>query len=306
MCCRRHRQLLGLAGLSLGVVAAAEVGARKGLGLGDPPLYEADPAYEYRLRPHQRVQRFGHPFHTDRLGLRSAELAPQRAANQRRLLVIGDSVVWGGSRLDQQLLATERIRRTTGYEVANVAAPSWGPANQLAFLRRHGLLDATDVVLVISSHDAFDIPTFESLSKHPERPTQKPWSALWEGWKRYVLPSITAELIGSPPTRPQAGSESALEDLDRLLTLVSRPGVRVGVVQFWERGEMQSGRPYAGHQEIARVIQRHGIRPIQSGPEFRQCGPADALFSDHIHPYTASGQSCLAGTILKALPPTPR
>ena len=294
----RRRLRLWLPALALVALAASEAAARFGLGLGDPPLYEASEAYEYRLKPDQRVQRFGHLLSTNHLGLRSADVPSRRHPSRRRLLVIGDSIVWGGSQLDQRLIATELIRRQTGDEVPNVAAPSWGPANQRAFLQKHGLLEATDVVLVISSHDAFDVPTFEPLSASPDKPTEKPFSALIEAGQRYLLPRLM-------PWRPAAvqsvQQSSALDDLDALLTDLSAAGVRIGVVQFWERDEVRAMQPYSGHAQIARVLQRHGLQPVQSAAVFRSCGTLDDLYIDHIHPYTAAGQACLARAILQAV-----
>jgi hypothetical protein len=296
-------RILMIAGLSVSSFALVlEVLARQLYGLGNPPLFLSDPQVEYRLAPNQNLHRFGNRIAINAAGMRSEPLAMPRPAGQRRLLVIGDSVVWGGAQLDQASIATERLRRP-GLEVANLGVPSWGPANQLAYLQRYGLFDATDVVLVISSHDAFDVPTFTSLASQPDKPTRKPFSALWEGFERYALPRLRPVNPGSDPPSLQSADATSLEDLDKLLTFISRPGVRVGVVQFWERGEVAGGQPFAGHQEIAQVLKRHGVQPIQSGPQFRKCGSLSALYTDDIHPYTAAGQACLADTILKALEP---
>lgn len=294
--------------LWLGCITAAlllgEWIARQGLGLGEPPLYESSPYYEYRLKPNQSVRRFGHFFRTDSLGLRSKPLSAHRTTGQRRLLVLGDSIVWGGSQLNQDLIATELIRHQTGWEVANVAAPSWGPANQLAFLQQHGLLDATDVVLVISSHDASDVPSFKPLTRILDKPTHKPWSALQEAVQRYLLPRVlithSTKQQGDSPSK--VGSfDVATHSLSDLVDMLIRSGARVGAVQFWERDEIRSGRPHAGHAAIAKVLSDHGITPVQAGPFFRGCGSLDDLFTDSIHPYTESGQDCLARVIVKAL-----
>lgn len=58
----------------------------------------------------------------------SGALEQQRPGRQRRLLVFGDSVVWGGSVLDQRLIATELLAQQGITEVGNVAVASWGRA----------------------------------------------------------------------------------------------------------------------------------------------------------------------------------
>jgi hypothetical protein len=298
--------MLCRAGVIVGGCALAalfgEAIARFALGLGDPPLYESSDAYEYRLRPNQQLWRFGKRIEINALGQRSAELPTHRSPSRRRVLVIGDSVVWGGSQLDQSLIATELVHRQTGFDVVNVAAPSWGPANQLAYLQTHGLLEATDVVLVISSHDAFDVPTFEPLARSPDKPTHKPWSALQEGVQRYLLPRIIRRSAVDHVVKPEGSA--ATQSLADLLALLARSGVRVGVLQYWEQGEIRADQPYSGHAAIAHVLQDQGIQPVQAGPIFRRCGPLATLFTDAIHPYTAAGQACLARSILQALPPS--
>jgi hypothetical protein len=79
-----------------------------------------------------------------------------RPAATRRVLVFGDSVV------------------------GNVATPSWGPGNWLGWARRFGFLQATDVVLVISSHAAADNPSPEPFTRNPNHipfsHPSPPWS----------------------------------------------------------------------------------------------------------------------------------
>jgi hypothetical protein len=121
------RVLVALAALG-GSVLVGELVARYGLWLGTPPLYEADSLSEYRLKPNQRLTRFENRISVNATSMRSAPLAADRHPGSRRLLAFGDSVVWGGSVLDQPLIATERLRQAGIPEVGNVAAPSWAPA----------------------------------------------------------------------------------------------------------------------------------------------------------------------------------
>ena len=140
--------------------------------------------------------------------MRSAPLSPTRPAATRRVLVFGDSVVWGGAVLDQSLIATERLRQLGVSEVGNVATPSWGPGNWLGWARRFGFLQATDVVLVISSHDAADNPIPDPFTGNPNHPLQPPVSALVEGLERYALPRLGIRLPLAVSSAP-ASSEPA-------------------------------------------------------------------------------------------------
>ncbi|MFO0017563.1 MAG: hypothetical protein ACK52U_13535 [Synechococcaceae cyanobacterium] len=348
-------------GLGLGALELA----LRGLGLGHPPLFVADRQMEYRFRPNQTLRRFGHPIQINQWGMRSTPLSPRPTPGKRRLLVLGDSITWGGAVTDQDRIAISRLQRQLGpsWEVANLATPSWGPANWLGAVRRFGLLGARQVLLVMSTHDALDDPTYDSLEGNPETPSQDPPLALIELWQRYLLPrlrqhwppagggpadpmnpsvtSATAPARDDKVLEPRAlgsvlapGSDSRrpfdtlmrrtrkdprhpnrpldlllpLPALDALIDAVEGRGAQLVVLQFWERGEVESGRPWPDHNRITALLQRRGVPITQAGPILRQCAtahgqPIAALYVDPIHPYTDLGQRCLAVALQRALRP---
>lgn len=291
----------------------AELVARYGLGLGDPPLYLADPFTEYRLKPNQHLRRFGHRIDVNANGMRSSPLAASLPPGGRRLLVFGDSVVWGGAVLDQGQIATERLKRSGIAEVGNVAASSWGPGNWLGWARRYGFFQATDVVLVISSHDAYDNPGPKPFRGDANHPLQAPRFALEEGAQRYLLPRLGLAppaaslpqgpaLLQAEPRSPADGRVNvALQDLRTFLQLAVASGARVAVVQFADRQEAATGQFSPANGWIRAVVRQEGVPSLQAGPIFRGCGPISTLYTDAIHPYTAAGQACLARAITLAL-----
>lgn len=299
------------------VLAAGEWLARHRLGLGTPPLYVAESLTEYRLKPNQTLTRFGKRIEVNAYSMRSAPFPPIRATDARRVLVFGDSVVWGGAVLDQSLIATDLLQQTGITDVGNVAAPSWGPGNWLGWARRFGFLQATDVVLVISSHDAADNPSPDPFTGNSNHPLQPPVSALVEGLERYALPRLGIRLplaVSSAPASSEPASPSGeptspadprvqrgLADLRSFLQLARASGARVVAVQFADRQEASTGALQPGNRWIAQTLQQEGVPSVQAGPIFRDCGPIDSLYSDGIHPYTAAGQACLARAIEQAL-----
>src|SRR5438067_1866513 len=100
--------LAGLAGLGEAVLRLA--------GFGHPILYDNRAAYGYRPLPDQTRRRFGGArVHVNNLGLRGADVTPERPPGALRILFLGDSVTWGGSYVDDaQLFATiaaDTVRR---------------------------------------------------------------------------------------------------------------------------------------------------------------------------------------------------
>lgn len=225
----RRAWVLLTIGLLAGLVSAELV--LRGLGRREHPLFEADPRYEYLMRPDQDV-RYGRVHYvTNTLGLRSPPIGPKRG---RRVLIIGDSVINGGQQTTQDSLATERAARRTGVEVINLSAGSWGTENAMAWIRAHGLLQADAVVIVLSSHDAYDRMTFEPVvGHHPSYPAERPRFALSAELHRW-----THRLNDRRPLRDRSFADGwrSLRD-----TAVVR-GLPFTVVLHPELGELAMGR----------------------------------------------------------------
>ncbi len=203
------------------ILLAASLGSelfcRFRLGLGDPPLSVADPEIEYLFAPNQHVRRFGNRIDYNAWSMRSDDFAPRKGqSNEFRVMVFGDSVVNGGSQTDQSSTATSILQRDLArllnrpVVVGNISAGSWGPPNMLAYLRRFGLFDADVVVIVLSSHDYADAPTFEpTVGVNADFPERKPWCATWEAITRYLpryVPSLfhgPSPANSSPSPRPE-------------------------------------------------------------------------------------------------------
>ncbi len=165
---------------------------RFGYGFCSAPLYIEDPDYEYIYAPDQTVRRFGNTIRTNSLSMRSDELSP---ADSVTVLLIGDSVVNGGSLTDNAELASTLLEKRLSAElgrrirVLNISAGSWGPDNSAAYLKKHGVFNAKAIGLVASSHDAYDIMTHApQVGIDPNLPDKQFRVALVELWSRYIYP----------------------------------------------------------------------------------------------------------------------
>ena len=122
--------------------------------------------------------RFGNHFSTNRYGMRSDEISPEREEPDVRILVIGDSVPNGGNLTDQSELASEILKEevekglSVPVHVANISAGSWCPANMLAYIKEFGSFDADAAVIVLNRLDIDDYLRFEPLNPntHPTDP----------------------------------------------------------------------------------------------------------------------------------------
>jgi len=324
------RLLLRGALLSGVAILLAEGLARIGFGLGTPPLYEAHPVLEYRFKPNQRLRRFGNTVNINSYGMRSDPLLPSPNPGVLRILVFGDSVVFGGAQTDQRHIATSVLQRRLQdrnplLEVGNVSAGSWGPGNWKGWAETYGFLGADLVLLVLSSHDAVDNPTFMPLNEL-SHPTRNPPSALNELICRYLTldrfryqfrswglvahapePTNWRSLVEVAPSNERRSETSdpmiqGLADLKSFLVSAQASGAKVAVVQFWNSDEVQYTPKSRQYQAIKDLLSSMAIPVIQSGPLFRVCSidPARELFVDAIHPYSLKGQACLADALKQA------
>lgn len=296
------------------LLAAGELFARYALGLGTPPLSLQDSQIEYMFKPNQDVYRFGNRFVTNAYGMRSGAFTANREGKELRIMVFGDSVINGGNVLDQEDLATSIVQKTLAERMnrrvvtGNISAGSWGPGNWLGYARKFGFFDADIVVLVVSSHDYADAPTFTSLNRY-HHPTKAPISALAEALDRYGIRFLLR--IAGYETVPQAKHiavptsdqiSQSMKDLRTFLDLAKLSADNLLVFQHWERNEVIDEVATTGNAQIRQLVESMGLTATQLYPYFKQSlRDAQHPFNDRIHP-SQRGHQLIAKAILDNLP----
>src|ERR687885_316090 len=194
----------------VGLLVMLEGVLRLLLGFGNPLIYIAHEEIGYLLAPNQRTKRFGNRIAINEYSMRSPTTTVMRPASTLRVLLLGDSVANGAWWTDQDktisaLITTQLepvVREASGQslrgqnfferlEVLNASANSWGPRNELAYLKRFGTFDAQAVVLLINTDDLFaTAPTSAPVGRDRNYPNHKPLLALLEVFRRYLLPAL--------------------------------------------------------------------------------------------------------------------
>jgi hypothetical protein len=293
---------------------ALELGLRFGLGLGDPPLLQSDPKIEYLYQPNQTIRRFGHALHFNAYSMRSDDFPEHKSSpDELRIFMIGDSVINGGVPTDQSAIASTIIQRELSQKlgrkviVGNASASSWGPPNELAYMERYPtLFDADVVVIVVSSHDVVDVPTFQAnVGVNPNMPDHKPISAIEELITRYLLPRMgMGALAGdapppAPTTQPTLNDPDVRQCLDalrRMIAMGKSIGARVLVVQHIERAEA-NGHLLPGHDLFMNAAKDAGAEVVQLAPGFdASLAAGKNPWRDIIHP-NETGQRTIADVL---------
>jgi hypothetical protein len=239
-------------------LVVSEVFIRYVFGLGDPPLYKTDAAYEYALSSNQNLIRFGNKFSTNSFGMRSSNINPEQ---DEILLLVGDSVVNGGALLDQSetmsTITEQRFSALYKYRkvrVASISAGSWGPQNQIAFLEQLPELNIIGVVLVFSSHDDSDIPTFRYSDTLV--PQSRPVLALEEVVRKY-LPALLVRVIkfvrnGEEPIKTRKSHKNGGE-IRKIVSAIERYSVPILIYHHLTLQEISSESPRFNDEHISDV-----------------------------------------------------
>lgn len=272
----------------LGVLAAflllIEIVLRVHFGFGNPPIARLDPEIEYILVPGS-YRRFGNDIQINSHGLRAPEFDDRRPDTERRILLIGDSVVYGNHFLDQtKTIAFQMTNILTSIArdggrtlVIPVALSSWGPINQAAYLARLGTFGAEMAIIVMSGHDLHDIPT-HSKNLVPFR-LWKPLGAIDDAalsvLERFVIPPPA---LAVPMTKEESAALS-LAALDRMVAQMRTQGIQIMLLYHPTISERQGS--------ASTSFKAFGDWAARTGALFRdlhdlRLGPAQ--YRDDIHP----------------------
>lgn len=130
------------------------------VGFGDPPLYDYDPSVGYALQPSQnKVRLHGCRVYINSLRMRSADTSKKKPPGvDYRVLVLGDSVPYGGSYIDQAEIFCSKAQRNLNsgvlnYEVLNAGVNAYGPQNIWQYVKKYGLFEADMVIVYLPWRD---------------------------------------------------------------------------------------------------------------------------------------------------------
>ncbi len=276
-------------------------------GFCDAVLYQPSPAYEYIAQPNQHRYRFFSHIDYNSYSQRSDEPDSTKTI----VLGLGDSVIFGGTMLDQDSIATTLFSKETGMQMLNISSGSWGPDNCAAYLKEKGTFGAKAMVLVCSSHDAFDVMShIPVVGIYPNYPDKQYKLAIWEVVDRYLLPRIKVYFRGKQLLDPDAQvvekvksdegvAKKALNfdpGFDQLLQISEGKHIPFFIYLHPEVCEVMSRKYKEGGLMIMEWAKTHHIKLIDGLNE----GVTVDMYRDVIH-LNEKGQRNLANSLKKMI-----
>ncbi|MDJ0579431.1 SGNH/GDSL hydrolase family protein [Crocosphaera sp.] len=283
--------------LSFGIILISflifEGSLRLFLGLGKRPLYIADDEIGYLLAPNQKVRRLGKLTIINQYSMRTEAIESSPLNDTIRLFFIGDSIVNGAWWTDQKetisALVQEEIDKKLSptIEVLNASANSWGPRNQLAYLKRFGTFESQVILLVINTDDLFATkPTPLRVGKDISYPDKQPILAIEEILERvfYRNPNIPGlgEIMGERGDRVGFN----LEAIDKMKAITTENESQFMIVLTPLKREMNpEPRDYekVARKRLQEWVDTNNVAFIDFLPIFSKQENIDDLYRDHIH-----------------------
>ena len=274
----------------------AEAGLRLA-GVIDFPVYDTDEVIGYIPAPNQR----GEFLNRNRWQINERSMGSEhwQPHGQRDLLLLGDSIVWGGNPLNQiDKFGPQLQESIPQWRVWSASAGSWSVLNQIAYLDRYpDVQREVDVVVwVLNTGDlARQSSQWASDSIHPRN---RPHSALWYATEKYLVPRLATATSNQQPatTMPDMIAASTADQLHT--RLVQLTGKRVLIVLYPNKTELSSTTP---HYLAFRQALRSAMGSCCDWLEVREHPMWNAgLYRDSIHP-TPEGNRVLASLIAKQL-----
>lgn len=282
------------------LIALLEFTLRFVFGFCDAVLYQSSPAYEYIAQPNQHRYRFFSHIDYNSYSQRSDEPDSTKTI----VLGLGDSVIFGGTMLDQDSIATTLFSKETGMQMLNISSGSWGPDNCAAYLKEKGTFGAKAMVLVCSSHDAFDVMShIPVVGIYPNYPDKQYKLAIWEVIDRYLMPRIKVYFSGKQLLDPDAQVVEKVKSdegvaqksfnfdpgFDQLLQISEEKHIPFFIYLHPEKGEVEKNEYKEGGKLIIDWANTHHVKLVDGLKE----GVTTDMFRDVIH-LNEKGQRNLA------------
>ena len=283
------------------------------IGLGDPVIYEKNPSWGYSLSENQTRVRFkNNVIKVNNVGLRSDKEWVK--TNNKLILFMGDSVTYGGSKIDNTELFSEKVCKHLGkkFLCGNAGINGYGVLNMVLRSRYDDRINNADIVIFVVILDDFwrglvDIEPKHYFISSPNKILPAMEEALnYAGWRydinRYLAHKIKPNLdkVSKKNKMEKENkahfntAEFALQNLNQEISRLISKEKKVFVFYSPAKTDVIGDTP-DWRKKIEKEVLNKTTNIYDMTPKFRE-NLELSIHSDNIH-YTVDGHSLAAKII---------
>jgi hypothetical protein len=276
------------------LLVALSEGILRTQGFGTPVLYVADPDIGYYPQPSVRLVRYGGVVATNAFGMRSPEVDREKPPGTFRVLMLGDSTLYGGSYVDQEDLYSsqlrERLNRRGGpgkVEVLAMGTNGWGPFHERAYINspRFGTFGA-DLAIINLPIDDINRPLYGLMSV-PFFAVQEPPTLGLEEVMNHLMWRYRSAHSGLDDAWEQRQSQHGIHEYGNLVDDLQKAGCEVMMFTLPSRspglGGPEEPRETRWRGQLDATVTKRGARSYFAAGFFQGRGTADELYHDNVH-----------------------
>jgi len=267
----------------------------------------------------------GSEVHINTMGMRGVEVARQKPARERRLMILGDDIGFGrgveAHEVFGQVAVDELGGARVGLRSVNAAVPGYSTLQQLNLMELRGWALDPDVLVVVDGPSDRSVDSFVDEEVVPPARLSGVLGMLQDQFASVRLMDfylgvgqgrqlrryrkiVQGEVEGNPQQRARMGPNARSRALRRLVERAQELGVGLVFVLTALPGDLtdEVSADLQVHRRIVRdLAQWSGSKVVEGGEVFRKTGrPASELWQDDLHP-TVLGHRLLGRALAKTL-----
>ncbi len=293
---RSRRSWMGIAIIIITMVVASELMLRV-FGFGKPILYISHPTIGYYPAPNQDVFRYGGTTATNSFGMRRSEISAVKPEGYLRIMMIGDSTIWGGSYMNQDEIYPPLLEKALNQasmgpqvQVLNVGANGWGAFHEIGYVKEFGTFDSDIAVICLPIGDIYRLWSSLATSAYFEE-SAPPRCAIEEiashlMW-RYRFTRGRRRTTDRSRIHRQRRAEMGIQAYVELAKELNDRGCEVLVEILPSRDAGISGVVTEEEQDaidrLSRRLRDEGFKVAYPVGIFKDKGPPEELYHDVVH-----------------------
>lgn len=282
--------------LSLSAVAiyfGTDLALNKVYGLGNVVVYESSPLYGYRPAASQQITRRGKNIQFNNIGLRNSD----DWSSNDGIMIIGDSITYGGSYIDNSELFTTKLSELINKPVGNAGVNAWGVHNMVGLVVDTEFLPTNHLIMLIPEGDMYrglnrigGLPFFT-------KPANSAFDELAHFWHYNASLKRHAEVgVWNIPTEAKKIANRSREEILRLKNYCEQNDVRFTLIITPTRAQS------CGFEEIDSVVYSalKDLSPIYLLDHIEK-GPNNAEWFVDVAHLSANGHAHWANLLAKVI-----